>query len=354
MNYILTVFSILLSLCQIFSPVWAKLVHGEDYYFENWSADQAYTEDYAQNIEKDPDKDFVILSLTDIQLEKWQAYSDEGKRTWKIIDELVAETEPDLIVLPGDNAWATSTYFETIKHIDAYGIPWAPIMGNHDGACCISEFWCAYKFFQAENCLFKFGPKDMGYGNYIINITENGKIIHSLFMMDTHSDLRDGANINGEKGGGYDHLWENQIEWYKWAVNGISELAGGTVESTVIFHIPVVEYKDAWAAAYDEEKGEYREEYKDTSFGVNHEAPCPAPQNNGFFTVCKELGSTKNIICGHDHVNCSSILYDGIRLTYSLKCGSGGYWEKDMSGGTVETIGSDGTASIHHVYSNGE
>ena len=79
MNYILTVFSILLSLCQIFSPVWAKLVHGEDYYFENWSADQAYTEDYAQNIEKDPDKDFVILSLTDIQLEKWQAFSDEGK-----------------------------------------------------------------------------------------------------------------------------------------------------------------------------------------------------------------------------------------------------------------------------------
>ena len=226
MNYILTVFSILLSLCQIFSPVWAKLVHGEDYYFENWSADQAYTEDYAQNIEKDPNKDFVILSLTDIQLEKWQAFSDEGKRTWRIIDELVAETEPDLIVLPGDNAWATSTYLETIKHIDAYGIPWAPIMGNHDGACCISEFWCAYKFFQAENCLFKFGPKDMGYGNYIINITENGKIIHSLFMMDTHSDLRDGANINGEKGGGYDHLWENQIEWYKWAVNGISELAG--------------------------------------------------------------------------------------------------------------------------------
>ena len=81
MNYILTVFSILLSLCQIFSPVWAKLVHGEDYYFENWSADQAYIEDYAQNIEKDPNKDFVILSLTDIQLEKWQAYSDEGKRT---------------------------------------------------------------------------------------------------------------------------------------------------------------------------------------------------------------------------------------------------------------------------------
>lgn len=350
MKYIMTIISMLLSVCQILNPYWASAFHGEDSYFEDWSASQAFTEDYAETIEKDPDKDFVILSLTDIQLDKWETYDKEGRIAHKTIDELIEKTDPDLIVLPGDNAWSTDTYIDLVNFIDSYSIPWAPVMGNHDGQGCISEFWCAYEFADAEHCLFKFGPKDMGYGNYIVNITENGQIIHSIFLMDTHSDLRDGGNINGEKDSGYDHLWENQLEWYKWAVNGISALAGKTVESTVVFHIPVVEYRYAWEEAYDTDNNCFKPEYADTSFGVNHENVCCAPQNNGFFALCKELGSTKNMICGHDHVNCTSILYDGIRLTYSLKCGIGCYYEEGMSGGTTETISSDGSAEINHIF----
>ena len=58
--------------------------------------------------------------------------------------------------------------------------------------------------------------------NYIINITEKGKIIHTLFMMDTHSYIE--REVDGEIETFYDHLWDNQQEWYKWAVNGIKEL----------------------------------------------------------------------------------------------------------------------------------
>ena len=121
-------------------------------------------------------------------------------------------------------------------------------MGNHDGQGCPSEFWCAYNFAQAKNCLFKFGPRGMGYGNYIVNITENGEIIHSLFLMDTHSDVEE-DNINGAAGSGYDHLWKDQFDWYSWAVDGIEAAAGKQVESTVIFHIPLYEYKLAYGKA---------------------------------------------------------------------------------------------------------
>ena len=72
----------------------------------------------------------------------------------------------------------------------------------------------------------------------------------------------------------------------------------------------------------------------------------------GIFTAVEmlRLGSTKNMIVGHDHVNSSSMVVDGIRLSYGLKCGSGCYWEPEMSGGSTLTISSDGTGTFAHVY----
>lgn len=353
MQYIITVFALLTSLFQILNPITAVILKGgEDSFFDKWEPTMEYTDDYAFSIEKDPEKDFIVLNFSDVQLEKWEAYSENGELATATIDKAVSEANPDLITLSGDNAWSTSTYLKLIKDIDSYGIPWAPIMGNHDGSCCISEFWCAYEMYDADNCLFRFGPENMGYGNYVVNVTQNGKVIHSIILMDTHSDLEDWGNINGVQNSGYDNLWENQIEWYQWVVKGIEKSNGELVESTVLIHIPLVEFKTAWNEAYDNDKGEYTDEYKETSFGINHENVGCAPLNNGFFSVCKELGSTKNIIAGHDHINSASILYDGIRLTYSLTCGPGGYWESDMSGATLMTINSAGNNTVSHLYIN--
>ena len=321
---------------------------GKNAYFEDWSVEQTFTADYAVRMDKKPGKDFVILNVTDIQMKDRETFGRVGAQVKGTIDKLVEETKPDLITVTGDNAWQFLSYNETIKMLDSYGIPWAPVMGNHDGQGCPSEFWCAYNFYKAKNCLFKFGPKDMGYGNYIIQIYENNQIVHTLYMMDTHSDLRDGANINGEKDGGYDHLWENQMQWYTWAVEGTNKLAGKPVESTVYFHIPLVEYKDAWEMTT--ENGKFKAEYAGTCFGDKGEDVCCAPANNGFFTLMQRLGSTKNVICGHDHVNSFSILYKGIRLTYGLKTGEACYWEPTRSGGTTVTVGADGSAAVAHHY----
>ena len=383
MNAIMGIFQLVmaffLAIPQILAPITANIFEAS--YFEDWSAEQVYTEDYAIVLEKDEDKDFVILNLADIQISDNENYYSEYEYAKAMINKLVEEQKPDLITLTGDNAWDTVAYVTLVNFIDSFGIPWAPVMGNHDGQGCISEFWCAYLFDQAENCLWKFGPKDMGYGNYIINIEENGKVVHTLFMMDTHDDGT--WEVDGKTVEGYDHLWQNQIEWYEWAVKGIAATEGRTVESSIFMHIPVYEVRTVWNEFY---KGHYcascdelftaatlkdgkcptcagevtlkhnKEgnlwigEYADKAEGVIHELPCPGAVDNHFTDKMLELGSTKNVMFGHDHVCNASINYKGIQLTYGLKLGYGCYYEDGLMGGTTLSVSSDGSAQYAHHF----
>lgn len=356
-----------LSLGTILAPVggWLK-TFGEDAYFTEWSETDTFGKDDYIELPKKQGEDFVVLNFADVQLYDDEQYDKKGIYTEELIRKLVAENDPDLITLTGDNAWGTMAYIELINLIDSFGIPWAPVMGNHDGQRCISEFWVAYLLDEAENCLFRFGPKGMGYGNYIINVVENEKIIHTFFMMDTHCDreyeLEDGTVV-----GSYDHIWENQMAWYKWAVNGIKSIAGYTVPSTVMMHIPVVEYLTGWEAyAFDQEVpakdyyGALDRKWAPLGYGSRYEFGGFAYHqsadgnitlfNNGFFELCKSLGSTKDIVVGHDHVNDYSVYYEGIRLTYALKTGFGSYWQSDLIGGTTLHVNDFGimTHQQHH------
>lgn len=356
------VISFIMAIGQVLAPVGEMIkAGGEDAFFTEWSAaDEFGSDDYIE-LKKEPGEDFVILNLADLQLQDDEIYAKEGEYTFELVDKLVKKTNPDLITLSGDNAWDTMAYLETVKKVDSFGIPWAAVMGNHDGQGCISEFWSAYLLAEAENSIFEYGPKDMGYGNYVANITENGRIVHTLFFMDTH-DSADYTLENGKTVSGYDHLWKNQMEWYEWAVKGTAKLAGYIVPSTVIMHIPVVEYLDAWNAvsipADGKEFGEINPLYSLVASGSKYEYGGFPPYdpangikvNNGFFDLCKKLGSTRDIIVGHDHVNDFSIFYEGIRLTYAVKTGFGSYWMPEFIGGTTVNVHSSGLTDITQHY----
>ncbi len=347
MAIIKLVIAFLLSLTQIISPYLAAK-NSNDYhdFYEKWSENQVYTEDYAVTLEKQPGKDFVVLNFADIQLNNVEAYGKNGRIAEKTIKKAIEDIKPDLITLTGDNSWSQMGYIRFVQVIDSYGIPWAPVMGNHDGenGDWKEENWCALQFANTENCLFKYGPDGMGIGNYVINIKENGKIIHSIYMLDTHTSTSLPC-------GGYDHLWDNQLKWYEWAVKGTNALAGETVESSIFFHIPCIQYRDAWAAAqYDEASGTFKNPDYADSFGGKEEGICSPDYDSGFFALVKELGSTKNMIAGHDHVNDFSIMYEGVRLSYSLKCGPGCYWNPAKNGGSTLTIDSDGHGTFGHYY----
>lgn len=352
MAVIKMILAFIMSLSQIFAPVGAVVQTGEGVYFTDWSLEDTFDEDDYIELQKTPGEDFVVLNLTDIQLNDDEVYGDYGTSAQELIAKLIEANDPDLITLSGDNAWGTVAYLELINWLDSYGIPWAPVMGNHDGQGCISEFWVAYHLANAEHCLFEFGPKDMGYGNYIINVTEDGDIVHTFFMMDTHDNaeftLEDGTVVEG-----YDHLWENQLLWYEWAVNGIEDLAGHPVESTAIMHIPVYEYIEAWemvSITNPDGTSKLNPEYADIASGERGEVCCPAPVNNGFFSLCKELGSTKTIVVGHDHVNDFVVDYQGITLAYAVKTGFGCYYDPDIIGGTTIAINDKGEAELTQHY----
>lgn len=353
MAIIKMIIAYVMCLTQILAPVNVLLKTNEADYFTEWSETDVFDQGDYIELEKTAGKDFVILNLADVQLSDDEVYDNEGVYSEELIKQLVADHNPDLITLTGDNACGVIAYMQLIELLESFDIPWAPIMGNHEGDGLPSEFWAAYRLAEAENCLFECGPEDMGYGNYIINITENGKIIHTLFMMDTHSNntftLDDGTEVEG-----YDHLWENQQNWYKWAVNGIKDIAGKNVESTVMIHIPVYEIYDAWnqvsIPADDLEFGKVNPLLSSVASGRKYEESCPSAVNNGFFDLCKELGSTKTILAGHDHRNDFVVLYEGVRLAYAVKSGFGSYWREDMIGATTININSKGKAELTQNY----
>lgn len=309
---------------------------------EIWGVSKEFDMSQIQVVEKTPDKEFKILLVTDIQL--WSGISD-NKKAYDEVRELVNKSQPDLILTLGDNVSGASSRFllkEFIGVMDSFEIPWAPVFGNHDNEIPMTTLnWQGDKYEESEYCLFKKGPSNLyGCGNYVINITENGKPVQTLFMMDNgrYTEYDDGSK--SEIYMGYE-----QIAWYEWNVKGIAEKTGETVPSMVFTHFAQPQFKTALEEIKNlpinkdkTDKFIVPEEYGSGTFKYT---PGVAKVDSGFFQKCKELGSTKYLVCGHDHENDASVTYDGITMTYGLKTGpSPAPWnDADQTGGTVITLG---------------
>lgn len=308
------------------------------------------TKDYAKTMDMGEKDEFVILNLADIQIEDLKPAMH--KPTFEMLDKLIKSTKPDLITLTGDQVsgpYVRITLKKICKFIDSYGIPWAPVLGNHDGEwnCTRNGNGDIYLNGGYKNVVFQKNDPTLGVGNYIINITKNDKSVHTVFMIDSHNER------DYDHGTDYDYIWSEQLDWYEWAVKGIAKQNGDRiVPSSCFFHIAIPEYVDAYKA-YEEGKAQ--------GGNVNREGICCAdhkaekPYNSGFYAKMKELGSTKLTVVGHDHANCSWVDYDGIVLAYGLKSGYGSYYDKDLVGGTTVTVKKDGSTKLdYYRYIGGE
>ena len=303
---------------------------------EIWSKSDSFDISKIQTVEKERN-DFKILMFTDTQL--W-ANLGKNKECYEQMDALVEKTKPDMIVLPGDNLSAMASRFSInnfIKHMDSYKTPWAPVFGNHDSEIPTnSKNWQGDKYEASEYCLFKKGPSNLyGCGNYVINITESGKPIYSVYMFDNGQYLKYDNGETKEVYMGYE-----QIAWYEWNVLGINNAAGYTVPSMTFSHFAQPEFREAvekYGIKGDDDSYTVPKEY---GSGYCQYLPGCAPVNSGFVEKCKQLGSTKYIFCGHDHENNASITYDGITYTYGLKTGPSPVpWNfAKETGGTLITI----------------
>ncbi|MBO7150543.1 MAG: metallophosphoesterase [Clostridia bacterium] len=325
---------------------------------DTWSSEDVYDLANTAVLEKDPNKDFVILNLTDVQLcdYDFNPLLGTAKDTFALIDEMVRRTNPDLITVSGDISCGYEFSAKQItSFLDSFEIPWAPVFGNHDHEIHnATALYTADIFMQGKYCLFQKGAASLGIGNYIVNVKEGDRVVQSILLMDSHNEAE--YEVNGKLKQGYAHFWEEQVAWYKWAVDGVQAYgAGEVVKSTVIAHIPLPAFADAYAEAIDDEKtkdyqnGSWKTE---DAFGAMKESAVNSGIEDpyGFFEAMVQAGSTEHYIAGHDHKNNFSVVYRGIRLTYALNTGAGCYYSPRFNGATTLTVNEQGSVDIVHHY----
>ncbi|MBR3991336.1 MAG: metallophosphoesterase, partial [Clostridia bacterium] len=315
-------------------------------------------------VDKEAGEGFKVLNISDPQLTDGEWDGEAGRIVTETVRELVSTEQPDLITISGDLAWGGSvgSIRSLTELMASTGVPWAPVMGNHDNECSYETMKEKTDILRSgDGCLFEWGDERLGCGNYVVVLRLGGVPVHAFIMMDTH-DSENYIDDRGDEQGEYDDLSDYQIKWYGDVCEKLKEM--GINETTVVFHIPCHEYRDAWAAALlpgidplsvpagdGNQVGVWSPGYED-SFGVLHESGgvASSERDNSFFEEVLAHGSTKTMISGHDHINNFAVRYMGVRFVYSLKTGPGCYWEPALNGGTLVDIDADGRATVRHHY----
>lgn len=273
------------------------------------------------------------------------------------IRSLVAQTCPDLIVFTGDVIYGE---FDDDGHsfdlfcdfMDSFGIPWAPVYGNHDNEARVGVDWQNARFEASPLCLFKKGSA-AGNGNYSVLITREGVPSRVLYMMDSGGCM--GSPVaSARRGPGFG---ADQYEWLYATARGLEKACGGDpVPAFLCFHIPSVQfYRAAISSGYQSEDD--GEKYvigvtvpaKNGDFGSKRERTSRFPTPDDFVERLRGAG-VDGVFVGHCHDNNTSVLYEDIRWTYGLKTGQYDYHLPGQVGGTLITL--RGSAfTVNHIPS---
>ena len=243
---------------------------------------------------------FKIVQFTDIH---WKDASPHEARLLAAMERILDSEKPDLVVLSGDIVHSPTRSLDGCRKVAApmidRGIPWAPILGNHDHEGDAKREDIAACLESLPLSLVDRGPLELGAcGNYALDVLHQGsdQTAARLYFLDsgTYSPLK-------PRVGGYAWITREQICWFA------SASRGHTVPSLVFLHIPVPEFLAAW------EKGD--------AVGQKNEIICAPELNSGFFAAMVEAGSVLGAFAGHDHDNDFAARLHGISLCYGRSLG---------------------------------
>ena len=326
--------------------------------------------DFVLNVEGD--EPIRILQLTDTQMiDHTQVrlgngavtdYSNKDHIMYDIIDYVVEETKPDLILITGDYVYGDyddngSLFREQTDYFDSLGIYWAVIFGNHDNdsdseyARWLEEGWedwyarkqCQY-LEASTHGLFRTRTQISGYSNFSIAIKQNGEFVRSVFMIDTHGSHQTAQEIK-----------QIQLDWYKESVAAINAFAGKAVPQFICIHVPIYAFNLA-AQQYGYVEGTTPNmeipENDNGDFGFIRQNPGSMDKSMVAFNTFKNNGADA-ILAGHLHKNNSSILYQGVRMVFGTKSSRYDKYSEDLLGGTIFTV--TGSAfTVAPVYYTGK
>ncbi len=315
------------------------------------------------------DRELKILHMTDVHFGGgWMSFNKD-RMSINAVATMIQTEKPDLVVITGDIAYPVPFQAGTFNNktsammfitlMEQLEVPWTVTFGNHDTEAYsyynrekVSGF---YSDESLEYCLFSKGPEDIdGYGNHVIHVKNTaGVITQELIFMDSHS------YTDGDIFGifwKYDNIKQSQVDWYKDIITN-AQKNNPDVKSLLFFHIPLVEYRDA----YDEiiaNDMKATENAEIIAGRVAEEDPyvyCGMHEDNLFETIL-ELGSTQATFCGHDHLNNIVMRYKGVDLTYGMSVDYLAYVgiskKGTQRGCTLITVNPDGsyTQSFENYY----
>ena len=309
------------------------------------------------------DGDFKIMQLTDIHLGGSVLSYVEDRKALDTVAAMITAEKPDLVVVTGDTSfavpWAANLNNSTphqylIYLMENLGVYWTVTFGNHDSENynlfnreAVGEM---YDDDSYQYCLFESDDGGVyGVGNHVINVRNTaGLITQTVFMMDTNSYTDEDPMGLGWV---YDNIHEDQIEWYRGQVERYSAYNQAllntlpeserpeniedftTIKSLLFVHIPIIEMRDAYheyLAAGETDTDNVKYIFGDV--GESDPYVYPSEIEEEMFETMLELGSTKAMFFGHDHLNNIVLEYKGFTFCYGYSVDYFAYIDIDKVG----------------------
>ena len=336
--------------------------------------------DFVMDVRADK-KEFRILQVTDLQtiylqgaakgtLRRQQLQNafftdnifDRDIRVYNYVRRAVAEAQPDMIILTGDNVYGETDdsgklWDELIDLMNEIGLPWGFVFGNHDNESMKGVRWqIAEALERSPLCIFAQGAVH-GNSNYSILLRQGGEYRFQLYMIDTNGCEEIPSNPGeGLDPDNPDHdliaamgIWKDQREWYRDSAKAVNAAAGRTVPSLVFMHIALRAMNDELESRGIDMKYPM-EMTEDGEFGVLTSKVGSIDNKNEFFDVMCDVGAI-GAFFGHQHKNSASVISHGIRLTFGLKSSTDAAYTQDSLGTTLITLDMDAqTMDVRHLY----
>lgn len=312
------------------------------------------------------DGTFKVLQLSDIQDDLYLK-----PLTRNFIIDLLDKTQPDLVVLTGDNIgpnkaltkWGNRKLIDNVMKIfEERGVKVAAVYGNHDGENKLNKDE-QLAVYQSYSCFVGYETEEgkalSGAGTYnlpVMSSKDDEKVVFNLWMFDsqeynTENDL-----------GGYGCVQKDQIEWYVKTEKALAKANGGKPLPSLAFqHIIVPEVyevlletgtaenweivttTDDYAEGYSMIKSDIvytlPEEYRDEDTFLS-ETCCSPEYSNGQIQAMIENGNVLGIASGHDHKNSFVVPYKGVDIIQTPTVGFGSYGDNNR-GARLITLNED-------------
>ncbi|MBR5444688.1 MAG: metallophosphoesterase [Clostridia bacterium] len=334
------------------------------------------------SLQMTPGKPYTILQLTDMQFidasqkryperlspwgNEWWQPENLDRNALSHIRNTVKEVSPDLIVITGDMVYGEfddngSMHRQLCACMGAFGIPWAPVFGNHDCETAMGVDWQCELYSHAPNCLFARGNVT-GNSNYTIGLYDGDTLCRVLFMMDANCCFG-GTDPALYKAAAFG---EDQVAWVKDTAAGIREAVGHTVPAFLCCHIPPADMHtalvDAGYAAPETVGGKLQFRIGEEPAGIEPAFAPAHPGDMGYTARHVNILSNRiepvlieagvdGIFCGHCHETTLSVAHGPIRYTFGVKCGTFDHHIDGLMGGTRITLPAERSGfMLKHLY----